>query len=165
MVFERKILRRIYGPTKVRDGTWRIKSNEELNRLIGNKNIINYIKAQRLAWIGHVHRMPDDRMVKKICEWTPMSTSVNGHLCQQVWMDTYVNKITRKTQKQVGGWCNKHENKQLEGLHQKSTQMEGMCWVGQNFPEVVVPQEEEDYMEVGSLAKFVSHFSPNFFPR
>jgi hypothetical protein len=46
MVFERKILRRIYGPTKVRDGTSRIKSNEELNRLIGNKNIINYIKAQ-----------------------------------------------------------------------------------------------------------------------
>jgi hypothetical protein len=36
MVFERKILRRLYGPTKVRDGTWRIKSNEELNRLIGN---------------------------------------------------------------------------------------------------------------------------------
>ena len=26
-VFERKVLRRIYGPTKERDGTWRIKSN------------------------------------------------------------------------------------------------------------------------------------------
>jgi len=47
-------LRRIYGPTKGSDGTWRIKSNEELNRLTGNKNIINYIKAQRLAWFGHV---------------------------------------------------------------------------------------------------------------
>jgi len=32
----------IYGPTKENDGTWRIKSNEELNRLIGNMNIINY---------------------------------------------------------------------------------------------------------------------------
>jgi len=40
-VFERKVLRRIYGPTKESDGTWRIKSNEELNRLIGNKNIIS----------------------------------------------------------------------------------------------------------------------------
>ena len=48
-VFERKVLRGIYGPTKENDGTWRIKSNEELNRLIGNKNIINHIKAQRLA--------------------------------------------------------------------------------------------------------------------
>ena len=54
-VFERKVLRRIYGPTKENDGTWRIKSNEELNRLIGNKNIIKHIKVQRLAWFGHVY--------------------------------------------------------------------------------------------------------------
>jgi hypothetical protein len=47
-VFERKVLRTIYGPTKESNGTWRSKSNNELNRLIGNKNIINYIKAQRL---------------------------------------------------------------------------------------------------------------------
>jgi hypothetical protein len=38
-VFERKVLRRIYGPTKESDGTWRIKWNEELNRLIGNKTL------------------------------------------------------------------------------------------------------------------------------
>jgi len=62
-VFERKVLRRIYGPTKEKDGTWRIKSNEELNRLTGNKNIINHIETQRLAWFGHVHRMPDSSML------------------------------------------------------------------------------------------------------
>jgi hypothetical protein len=28
MVFERKVLRRIFGPTKERDGTWRIKTND-----------------------------------------------------------------------------------------------------------------------------------------
>ena len=65
-VFERKVLRRIYGPTKEKDGTWRIKSNEELNILTGNKNIINYIKAQRLASFGQVHRMSDNSMVKKV---------------------------------------------------------------------------------------------------
>jgi hypothetical protein len=63
-LFERKVLRTIYVPTKESDGTWRIKWNEELNRLIGNKNIVNYITAQRLAWFGHVHRMPDNSMVK-----------------------------------------------------------------------------------------------------
>jgi hypothetical protein len=31
MVFERKVLRRIFGPTKERDGTWRIKTNNELD--------------------------------------------------------------------------------------------------------------------------------------
>ena len=77
-VFERKVLRRICGPTKENDGTWRIKSNEELNRLTGNKNIINHIKAQRLAWFGHVYRMPDDSMLKKVYEWTPMSTRSRG---------------------------------------------------------------------------------------
>jgi len=64
-VFERKVLRRIYRPTKESDGTSRIKSNNEVNRLVGNKNIINYIKAQRLAWFGYVHRIPDNSMVKK----------------------------------------------------------------------------------------------------
>jgi hypothetical protein len=33
MVFERKVLRRIFGPTKERDGT-RIKINDELDELI-----------------------------------------------------------------------------------------------------------------------------------
>ena len=46
-VFERKVLRRIYGPTKRKDGTWRIKSNEELNRFIDNKNIINYTSKHK----------------------------------------------------------------------------------------------------------------------
>ena len=77
-VFERKVLRRIYGPTKESDGTWRIKSSEELNRLIGNKNIINYIKAQRLVWFGRVHRMPDNNMVKEVYEWSPSLTRSLG---------------------------------------------------------------------------------------
>jgi hypothetical protein len=68
----------IYGPTKESDGTWQIKSNNELNRLIGNKNIINYIKAQRLARFGHVHRMPDNSMVKKKYEWAPVLTKSLG---------------------------------------------------------------------------------------
>jgi len=31
--------------------------------------IINYIKAQRLRWFGHVHQMTNDRVVKKLYEW------------------------------------------------------------------------------------------------
>jgi hypothetical protein len=45
MIFERKILRRIFGPTKEKYGTWRIKTNEELDHLIKH-NIINQIRAQ-----------------------------------------------------------------------------------------------------------------------
>ena len=92
-VFERKALRRIYGPTKESDGTWRIKSNEELNRLIGNKNIINYIKAQRLAWFGHVHRMSDNSMVKKVYEWSPALTRSLGRPKNR-WEDYVKSDIT-----------------------------------------------------------------------
>jgi hypothetical protein len=33
-VFESKVLRKIFGPTKERDCTWRIKTNDELDKLI-----------------------------------------------------------------------------------------------------------------------------------
>jgi tRNA/tmRNA/rRNA uracil-C5-methylase (TrmA/RlmC/RlmD family) len=34
--------------------------------------IINYIKAQRLSWFGHLHRMPEERMIEKVYKWKPM---------------------------------------------------------------------------------------------
>ena len=55
MVFGRKVLRKIFGTKKERDGTWRINTNDELDELIKHKNIINHIKAQRLSWFGHLH--------------------------------------------------------------------------------------------------------------
>jgi hypothetical protein len=44
LFFERKILRRIFGPTKENE-IWRIKTNEELDKFVKHKNIVNYIKA------------------------------------------------------------------------------------------------------------------------
>jgi hypothetical protein len=60
--------------------------------LIGNINIINYVKAQRLAWFAHVHRLPDDRMVKKIHEWKPMSTRSLGRPKSR-WEDAVKNDL------------------------------------------------------------------------
>jgi hypothetical protein len=56
-----------FCPTKEKDGTWRIKTNVELDKLIRHKNVINYMKTQRISWFGHlrVHRMPEERMVKE----------------------------------------------------------------------------------------------------
>jgi hypothetical protein len=68
------VLRRIFGPTKERGGTWRIKTNDELDELIRHKNIINRIKGQRLSWFGHLHRMPEERKVKRAYKWKPMLT-------------------------------------------------------------------------------------------
>jgi len=32
--FERKMVRKMFGPKKERDGTWRFKTNDELDELI-----------------------------------------------------------------------------------------------------------------------------------
>jgi len=79
MIFERKVLRKIFGPAKESDGTWRIKTNDELDELIRHNNIINHIKAQRLSWFVHLHPMAEERMVNKIIyKWKPMSIRLKG---------------------------------------------------------------------------------------
>jgi len=77
LVFESKILRRIFGLTK-ENQIWGIKTNEELDKLIKHKNIVNYIKVRRLRWFGHVQRMPDTRTVKKIFKWNPLTKRSRG---------------------------------------------------------------------------------------
>jgi hypothetical protein len=78
LVFERRVLRKIYGPTLNNDGTWRIKTNEELEILIKKKNIVIFIKSQRLRWAAHVIRMYTTRIVKKVTEWEPRSSRPEG---------------------------------------------------------------------------------------
>jgi hypothetical protein len=78
LITERKTLRRIFRPTKDRYGTLRIKNNDELNNVIRNKDIINYIKAQRLSRFGHAHQMTKDSIVTKLYEWKLISTGLPG---------------------------------------------------------------------------------------
>jgi hypothetical protein len=94
MVFERKVLRKIFGPTKERDGTWRIKTNDELDKSIRHKNIINYIKAQRLSWFGHLHRMPEERSVKKVYNLKPMLRRPLGRP-KNKWEDDIMNDMEK----------------------------------------------------------------------
>jgi len=77
LVFERKILRIILGPKKENE-IWRVKTNEELDKLIKRKNKINHMKAQRLNWFGYLQRMPDNRTVMKIFNWKPLTKRSQG---------------------------------------------------------------------------------------
>ena len=54
------------------------KPNGELDKLIKHKNIINYIKAQRVSCCGNVQRMSDTRTVKKIFNWKFLTTRSQG---------------------------------------------------------------------------------------
>ena len=44
MTFERKIMRKIFGPTRTNDGYWRIKTDQEINDILNGQNIIGFIK-------------------------------------------------------------------------------------------------------------------------
>ena len=77
-----RILRKIYG-TKLLDGQWRIRTKEELYQLYKKKTlIITAIKSKRLRWFGHVERMPEDRVAKKV--WQERQ---EGHRKSGRWMD------------------------------------------------------------------------------
>jgi hypothetical protein len=64
LVFERRILRRIFEPTQKADGEWRLKTNEELENAIRYENIVRHIKNKGLSWLGHVERMRNERVAK-----------------------------------------------------------------------------------------------------
>jgi hypothetical protein len=65
LIFERKIFIRIYGP-KYEDGEWKNRTKRELEELSKAENIVNWIKGQKISWLGHLKRMEEDRMPKKI---------------------------------------------------------------------------------------------------
>jgi hypothetical protein len=79
-----------------------VKTDDELDKLIRHKNIINYIKAQRLSWFGHLHRTPEERMVKKVYKWKPMLRRPLGRPKNR-WEDDIRNDIKQLKTK---NWTN-----------------------------------------------------------
>ena len=64
-VFERKILRAVFGPTND-NGEWRIKYNNELYILCKESDIVTYIKINRLKWAGHAIRMEEHSATRRV---------------------------------------------------------------------------------------------------
>jgi hypothetical protein len=56
-LFENRGLRRIFGPKREEDGSWRKLHNDELHRLYSSQNIVRVIKSRRVRRTGHVARM------------------------------------------------------------------------------------------------------------
>jgi hypothetical protein len=71
-IFQRRILRKIFGPAQNEEGFWRIRMNHELNDLIKSADIVRYVKSKGMAWLGHVMRMEGETIPKRVLEWKPM---------------------------------------------------------------------------------------------
>jgi hypothetical protein len=55
----------LYGP-KYENGEWKSRTNRELEEMSEGESIVKWIKGQRIIWLGHLERMVEDRMHKKI---------------------------------------------------------------------------------------------------
>jgi hypothetical protein len=47
-------------------GEWKSRTNRELEEMSKGETIVKWMKGQRISWIGHLERMEEDRMPKKI---------------------------------------------------------------------------------------------------
>jgi hypothetical protein len=64
ITWERRILRRIFGPKK-EDGIWKLRTNKESTKLDNNPDIVAKLRG-RIAWLVHLIRMDQGQMVRKL---------------------------------------------------------------------------------------------------
>jgi hypothetical protein len=60
------------------DNIWRIGNNIEIDKLIEGADIVRFIKAERIKWLGHIQRMDQTRPTRKQLDWKPMGTRPVG---------------------------------------------------------------------------------------
>jgi hypothetical protein len=65
-VFENSVLRRIFGPKREEDGSWRKLHNDELHIMYSSPNIVKVIKSRRMRWAGHVAHIGEGRGVYRV---------------------------------------------------------------------------------------------------
>jgi hypothetical protein len=72
------MLRRIFGPKREEDGSWRKLHNDELHSLYSSPNIVRVMKSRRMRWTGHVAHMEDGRGVYRVLVGKPEGKRLLG---------------------------------------------------------------------------------------
>jgi len=92
-IFERQIVRKIFGPVNI-DNVWRIRNNMEIDNLTEGADIVRFIKAQRIKWLGHIQRMDRAGPTGKLLDWKPMGTRPVGRPRQR-WQEYVVEDLKK----------------------------------------------------------------------
>jgi hypothetical protein len=77
-IFDNRMLRRIFGPKREEDGSWRKLHNYELHNLYSSPNIVRVIKSRRLRLAGHVARTVEVRGVYRVLVGRPEGKRLMG---------------------------------------------------------------------------------------
>ena len=82
----------------------------EIDKLIEGADIVRFIKARRIKWLGHIQRMDRARPTGKILDWKPMRTRPVGRPRQR-WQEDVMEdlkklkvKIWKETAKDRRTW-------------------------------------------------------------
>jgi hypothetical protein len=52
-----------FGPVNI-DSVWRIRNNEDIDKLIEDADIVRFIMAKRIKWLGHILRKQQTHFLK-----------------------------------------------------------------------------------------------------
>jgi hypothetical protein len=141
-MFERKIIRTIYGPV-IENNVWRIRYNEEINTLLKGKDIVRFIKSQRIRWLGDVERMEDNAMSKRMLKGRLYSKRTKGRPRMR-WLDDVESDLKMK----VKGWKEKMRDREqqvsilifskeyslfLKRFPSKAPYCNGSCYIRSSF--------------------------------
>ena len=86
-VFERKVYRRILGPVYDNEKeNWRILTNTEIYASVKNRTIIETVRLNRLRCFGHVQRMEENRIPKRVLYMNLGTTILRGRQRNR-WQD------------------------------------------------------------------------------
>jgi len=78
-VFERKVYRRILGSVYDSEKeNWRILTNTEIYAIVKNRTITETVRLNRLCWFGHVQRMEENRIPKRVLYMNLGTTGLRG---------------------------------------------------------------------------------------
>jgi hypothetical protein len=77
-VSEKRVLRKVFGPKREEDGSWRKLHNDELHSLYSSPNIVMVIKSRIMRWAGHVARMGEGRGVYRVLVGRPERQETTG---------------------------------------------------------------------------------------
>jgi hypothetical protein len=103
--FERKILRRIYGPIQDKE-CWHPMWNVEIYNLYKNLNIVDNNKIRKVGWVGRNVRIKEEKIPKRFLmgnfiiqdQWENHKQDGGSHHRSQ----EYEDKGKKKTEKNKG---------------------------------------------------------------
>jgi hypothetical protein len=75
----------------------------ETDNLMEGADIVRFIKAQRIKWLGHIQRMDKARPTGKLINWKPMGTRPEEKPRQR-WQENVMEDLKKaESQKLEGG--------------------------------------------------------------